>query len=358
MRILVMQQKMIGDVLTSSLLCENLRRHLPDARVHFLSHRGAAAVLQNNPAIERIHAYAARAPWRERLRLAGELRASGFDVVIDVYGKWESLLMTAAIRARRSIGYRKWYSAAFYTDPVTRVAKSSAGLPLAIEHRLQLLAPVLGDVDRAALVTRPRLHVAPDERDAAAALLDRHGIDRGQPLLMIGALGSEPRKSYPLAAMARLLDRVVDRTGARLLFNYLPSQRADAQALFDRCAERTRAHIALDLYAGGLREFIALLAQCDALIGNEGGAVNMARALDIPSFSIFSPWIPRAVWDINDDGHHPAVHLADFAPQLVAGRSTADLKRDVDALYAAFRPVDIEPVLDRFVDALGKPATP
>lgn len=344
-----MQQKMVGDVLTSSILCENLRRLVAGVEVHFLAHAGAAAVLQGNPAIDRVHTYPARSPWRTRLPLADSLRELQFDVLIDVYGKWESLQLVRHCRAKRSITYRKWYSRGFYTDTVARVAHSKFGLPLAIEHRLQLLQPLLGVIDPAKLVQRPRLYVSDSERDAARAFLANHHISPTQPLLMISALGSDLSKSYPLPALAQLLDRIVSRSDAQLLFNCLPNQRVEAEALFALCNEATRRRIALDAYPQGLREFIAVLAECDGLFGNEGGAVNMARALDVPSFCIFSPWISKQVWDINDDGLHTAVHVADFAPQRVAGLSTADLKRRNAELYAAFQPQWIEPALDAFL---------
>jgi heptosyltransferase II len=352
MKLLVMQQKMVGDVLTSSLLCENLVRLRPGTEVHFLAHRTAAAVLEGNPNIHRVHAYSPRAPLAARIAMARRLRDEGYDLVIDAYGKLESLLLLAAIRPPRSIGYRKPYTQPLYTDQVRRNTRTAFGLPLAIEHRLQLLEPLLGPLAPERAVTRPRLYIDSAERAVARDFLATHGIGREQPLLMIGALGSGPRKTYPLPAMARLLDRIVERSGARLLFNCLPSQRAEAGALYRLCAAHTRGHIAFDATPASLREFIAVLAECDGLFGNEGGAVNMARALDVPSFSIFSPFVPRAVWDIDADGLHPAVHLADFLPDRVDGRSTSALRRAAPRLYACFDPAWIEPALDRFIDAL------
>jgi len=349
MRVLVMQQKMVGDVLTSSILCENLRRLVPGAEVHFLVHAGAAPVLHGNPHIDRIHTYPARSRWRAKQPVADVLRSLQFDALIDVYGKWESLQLVRHCRAKRSISYRKWYSRGFYTDTVARVAHSKFGLPLAIEHRLQLLQPLLGWLAPEKLVHRPRLYVSDAERDAARTFLATHGISSERPLLMVSALGSDSSKSYPLPAMAQLLDRIVARSDAQLLFNCLPNQRTEAEALYGLCDETTRRRIALDAYPQGLREFIAVLAECDGLFGNEGGAVNMARALDVPSFCIFSPWISKQVWDINDDGLHTAMHLADFAPQRVAGLSTAEMKRRCGELYAELRPHWMEPALDAFL---------
>lgn len=347
MRVLVMQQKMIGDVLTSGLLAENLRHLLPGVEVHFLAHSHTHAVLQGNPHIAALHGYAANAPWGRKARLAATLRGIGFEALIDVYGKLESLLLTARIAARRSIGYAKWYTRAVYSDPVVRPEHSVWDLPLAIEHRLRLLEPLTGRLDRQQLAVQPRLYVDDAEHAGARAFLVRHGIDLDRPLLMVGALGSSEDKTYPLPAMARLLDRIASRCDAQLLFNCLPSQRPRAAELATLCAPSTRGRIVVDAAPDGLRDLIAVLAQCRALFGNEGGAANMARALDVPSFSIFSPQIPRAVW-ASQDPMHPSVHLAAFAPECF-DPARARQRPPGPWLYERFDPAWIEPALDAFI---------
>ena len=355
MRVLVMQQKMIGDVLTSGLLAENLRRLLPASEVHFLAHTHTHAVLEGNPHLSAVHGYPAAAGWPERLRVARRLRGIGFDALIDAYGKAESLLLTMQVRARRSIGYRKWYTRPVYSDPVPRSARSVWGLPLAIEHRLRLLEPLTGPLAPGQLAVQPRLYVSAAEHTRAREFLLGHGLDPGRPVLMVGALGSSPEKSYPLPAMARLLDRIATHCDAQLLFNCLPAQRPQALQLHALCAADTRHRIVLDAWPNGLRDFIAVLAQCRALFGNEGGAANMARALDVPSFSIFSPQVPQAVWG-SEDARHPSVHLAQFLPQHFEARDGRDPAAAGPALYPLFEPAMIEPTLDRFVAThLGSP---
>jgi hypothetical protein len=50
---------------------------------------------------------------------------------------------------------------------------------------------------------------------------------------MIGVLGSEWYKTYPLEKMAELLDFTVKETKASLLFNYIPNQKAEALELYN-----------------------------------------------------------------------------------------------------------------------------
>jgi len=54
MKILVIQQKMIGDVLVSSIICNNLKKAYPDARIDYLVYESTTPVLEGNPNIDNI----------------------------------------------------------------------------------------------------------------------------------------------------------------------------------------------------------------------------------------------------------------------------------------------------------------
>jgi heptosyltransferase-2 len=117
--------------------------------------------------------------------------------------------------------------------------------------------------------------------------------------------------------MAETLDLITNTKDVQLLFNYMPNQLEEVKAIYDLCAETTQHKINLDFYAKGLRDFIALQSQCDALIGNEGGATNMAKALNVPTFTIYAPWINRTSWNIKEEtGFYDIVHLSDYYPEL------------------------------------------
>jgi len=54
MKILVVQQKMIGDVLTSTVICESLKKEYPDSTVDYLVYSNAKPVIKNNPFFDNI----------------------------------------------------------------------------------------------------------------------------------------------------------------------------------------------------------------------------------------------------------------------------------------------------------------
>ncbi len=53
------------------------------------------------------------------------------------------------------------------------------------------------------------------------------------------------------------------------------------------------------------------------LIGNEGGAVNMAKALDVPTFSIFTPSVRKETWQLfENEAKNASIHLKDLKPEI------------------------------------------
>ena len=338
MKFLVIQQKMIGDVLTSTVICENLKYCYPDCEVHFIANENTLAVLEGNPFIDKILVFENRHR-RSKIAFYGflkEIRRERYRAVIDAYGKLESNLMSLFARASYKIAHPKWYTRWIYTNTVRENLSPGRSIPLAIENRLQLLNPLLKRVNDYSEL--PKLFVTDSEAKVAVGKLDALKLASEQPLIMVGILGSGPIKTYPADYMAEVLDTICEHTNAKLLFNYIPSQEAQARAIYEKCGELTRARIAIEFYAHSLRGFIALLSQCTALIGNEGGAVNMAKALNVPTFCLFSPFILKGAWHSETRKGHMGVHLRDYRPELFENRTKKDIKRNIDQLYDVFEP--------------------
>ena len=167
---------------------------------------------------------------------------------------------------------------------------------------------------------------------------------------MINLLGSEKLKTYPLSYMACLVDYIGKNYDATILFNYFPKQIEEASIIYNECSDVTKNKIRFELLGNDLREFIAIMNNCDLIIGNDGGAVNMAKALDKPSFIIFSPWIEKKIWATFEDGiNHTSVHLNDYHQEYFKKKSYDDLKDEALELYEKFSPELILQKLNLFL---------
>ncbi|WP_395376989.1 glycosyltransferase family 9 protein [Marinicella sp. W31] len=337
MKILVIQQKMIGDVLISSILCQLLKQDQPDATIHYLVNSNTTDVVKNNPWIDKIIEFVPeyKKSKRQFWRFTRSIRATQYDAVVDVYSKPESNLISLLSGAKQRISYHKWYSRWIYTETHKRL--SSHESKRAYYNRLKLIAPLL---QQTALEPIPaRIYITEQEQVIAADFLSKQGINdqQGKPI-MLNILGSHRNKSYPPAYMAELIENIASYTAAPMLMNYMPGQEKEVNAVIDLCQPQTRERLHLKTVVPSLRSFLALLTQCGALIGNEGGAIHMAQALNVPSFAVFSPWVPKNEWQLQLNDQHQAIHLSDINPQLFTDKSVDQLKKAVDDLYQQFEP--------------------
>lgn len=340
---------MIGDVLASSILFEVLKTELPNAELHYVVNLHTIPVLENNPFIDKLIVVT---PEIEKSKLKfwkflNLLKNEKYDTVIDVYSKMSSNLITLFSGAKTKISKQKWYTSFIYTNTFEEQRICNTNKGLAIANRLQLLKPICNTIPKS---ISPKIYLTPREIAAAKQFLVQSSINLSQPLFMISVLGSHLNKTYPSEYMAKLIDSIVGKTQGQILFNYIPKQEKEAKTVYDFCKDSTKKHIYFNVFGKNLRDFLAITKHCSAVIGNEGGAINMAKAINIPTFTIFSPWIIKEAWNtLEDDKIHVAVHLKDYNSELFKGRSLKELKENTFNLYQQFLPETITPKLKQYL---------
>lgn len=351
MKILIIQQKMIGDVLTSTILFEAIKEHYPKAELHYLINPNTLPVIKDNPFIDDVILYTPEIQ-KSNIKLwhfIKSIRKNEYDVIIDVYSKLSSNLISFLSKAKTKISYHKKQSLFIYDHNIKRTHHSNKASGLEISNRLKLLTPLKIYKDS----LKPQIYLTQQEIDTRKQYLKNNGINFETPLYMISVLGSSEIKSYPLNFMAEIIDTIVAETKGQILFNYIPTQLQQAKIVYGFCKTETKKHIHFNIFGKNLRQFLAITKNCDALIGNEGGAINMAKALDIPTFSIFSPWIKKEGWNgFENDGTHVSVHLKDFNSNLYDNKIQKEIKKEAKLFYEAFLPKYVLPVLKKFLKTI------
>lgn len=326
MKILVIQKKMMGDILVSSVIFEALKKNFPDAELHYLILQKHEQIVAHHPFIDKIIYF------RDFLPTLMRLRKERYDVVVDSYAKLESALLAFLSGAKKRISFYKKYTGYLYTDTIIR--KDQPKFPFlttALEHRLQLLEPLGIEIEE----ITPRIFISEGERKDADNLLKNLEID-DKPLVMISTFGSGPEKTYPIAYMAEVLETIAENTDAKILCNYLPSQKTDFEALYAMLSTHTKSQIIKDFDTKNLRQYIAVLSKCKGLIGNEGGSTNISKALEVPTLSIYAPEING--WDWCVDGvknvsihsqDYQVNHYNDFTPNLFKEKLKTFIKNNI-----------------------------
>ena len=337
-KFLVIQQKMIGDVLASTVICEKLRDLYPKSIIHFIANENTLPVLTNNPNIDKIIVFEKkyRTSKKAFLFFLNSIKKEPYFAVVDAYGKLESNLISLFAKADYKTALYKWYTQWIYSHTVEENLTPKPNIPLSIENRLRLVHPL--STEKKERYYHPKIYLTENEKLIAKNKIASLTKIVGKQIIMVSILGSNNQKTYPAEFMAKTLDFVSDNTDALLLFNYIPHQKKEAYNIYEKCSVKTQSRIEIDFYADSLRNFIAILSQCSLLIGNEGGAVNMAKALDIPTFCIFSPFIIKGAWHTENSQKHRSVHLKDYKPELFNKRSKKEVKKSTPALYNNFEP--------------------
>lgn len=345
--------KMIGDVLTSSILFEALRKKYPEAELHYLIYPHTRPVIENNPFIDKVIEYApenGKNPVKF-IEFLNFIRRESYSEIIDIYSKISSGIIASYSGASRRLGFHKNYTRPFYTQTFIYKENPDSRAGLAIENRMQVLKGLDQDFP---LALRPKIYISSEEKEVYRNKLQNKGINLNQPIVMCGVMGSSDIKSYPENYMATLLDMLVQKVpNAQILFNYLPSQTSRAKNIYALCNSETQSRIFLNIYENSLKGFILNAANCDLYLGNEGGAANIMKALEKRTFSIHSPIIKKNYWAIyEDDVKHASIHLEDFEPTLFENLPARLSKRRNAELYQKLKPELIKLKLDEFLKNL------
>lgn len=338
-------------MLTSSILFEAIKHQNTDNQLHYLINSHTYPVVQEHPCIDKFHFFSEEHEHSltKLYQLAQGLRREQFDVVIDVYSKLSSNIISLLSTATIKISKYKWYTSFIYSHTFKENVNPKSNAGLAVENRLQLLKPLGIDTDSE---VKPKIYLTEIEKAKAKNFLEEKGLDFYNPIFMIGVLGSGSEKNYPFDYMAELIDIIVSQIPkSQILFNYIPSQIEQAKSIYNLCKPITQKNIHFEIFGNSIREFLAITSYCKALIGNEGGAINMAKALKIKTFAVYSPWIFKEAWSMYEDGeHHVSVHLKDFKPELYEKNSSKSAKKNSTLFYKEFSPSLIIPKLRNFLN--------
>lgn len=341
---------MIGDVLVSSIICNNLKKAYPNAQIDYMVYASTIPVLRGNQHIDNLILFEdkyRKSKW-SFFKFILSIRKEKYDIIIDAYSKLESWVTVLFSGAKQKISYQKKGRSFLYTDNIKFLNTPKTNLGLTIERRLSLLQPLNLDIEVDPI---PKLYVTDQENKVAKELLARHGVNTQEKTIMVSILGSSDIKTYPLEYMSKVIDYISDTTNVNILFNYMPDQIDEAIQIYESCKESTQGRIYFDVLGNDLRGYIALMNVCDLIIGNDGGAINIAKSLNKPSFIIFSPWIEKKMWATFEDGKfHKSVHLKDYKPELFENKSEKELKKNSLVLYKHFTPDHFFDELSSFLD--------
>lgn len=346
---LIIQNKYIGDVLASSVIAENLKKMDPQIRVDFFCYKPAVDVLEKNPFIDRVISFDDKSLKKISTlnEYANKIRDENYDYVLDPYAKLQSRFISLKSKAKRRVSYDKPLFKYIYTDVVQKIRIPSEETSCtAIDNRVSLITPLIEN--SFPLSIHPKIYLTPEEIQEGKEILEKANVDSSRKTLMIGILGSSEDKSWPIEYMIQWIAHLQKYYNFNLLFNYIPNQQPTVDKI--RAGLDSMDNIYLEVMGKNVREFLKILTHCDAFLGNEGGAVNMAKALNVPTFSIYSPHKFPTDWGCFEDGKkHVSVHFQDLDQQTANSISEKNLLKNAQKYYKQLKFSYVREASDSFL---------
>lgn len=338
-KILVIQNKRIGDVLISSVIANNIKKVFPKSEVTYFVYEYTVGVLENNPNIDRIISVKEKElkSYSKLLQTISRVKKENYDIIFDPYSKLQSRLMCLFSGAKYRIGLKRAHKELklpFYTHPISFLEHRSKNCGKAIEDRINMISSVY---DLKNPEYAPKIFLTDEEK--------RYNTIESlqKPIIMLGILGSTPQKSMPYKYMVEIINYITENHHGTVLFNYAPNQKEEALKVYEMCENKDQ--INLDIYEDSIRGFIKLMNKCDLLVSNEGGSVHITKALEKPTFTIYSPYVNKEHWCSFEDGdQHDSIHLLEEKPNLFSSFTLEErraIEEDPQTLYKELTPTMI-----------------
>ena len=285
MKILVIKIGAVGDVVLAVPSLRAIREKFPKAHIAVLVGVESRQILQNCPYVNELIAYNRRFVKKSILnfiKLAGDLRKSGFDMVIDFQNSSRSHALSFLSLAPKRFGYSN-KKLGFLLNYGIKDVKAS--LP-PLQHQFRVLS--LLDIK----LKDERLEVWPTESDSKFIdeFLAGQWTVSGQPLVGINIGGSARwhTKRWPEGNLSRLCDDLA-RRNARVVLTGVKEEHDAAMRIISSAQSKP-------INATGkttLNQLAALIKRCKVFITTDSAPLHIAAAVGVPVVALFGPTDPK-----------------------------------------------------------------
>jgi len=286
-RVLIILLGAIGDVVRALPLLGRMRRAWPAAHIAWAVEPKSQTVLEGHPWLDEIIVYdRRRAPWSFGPFLV-RLRAGRFDLALDLQRHLKSGLAALASGASVRLGFDR------SNGKELNHLFSTCRIPPQPHMRLKLLQyQAFGDALGIAPVA-VEFGLAPTaaERARAAKLLE----GAPPPLLAVILGSSWPSRFYFGDSMAAVIRELCEpREGCPALFPVLIGNGREEAVLAEEINANLMGVRMLNLVGRtGLRDLVAIFAECAAAFGPDSGPMHIAAAVGCPVVSLWGATAPE-----------------------------------------------------------------
>jgi heptosyltransferase-1 len=277
MNILLVRLGALGDVVHAIPAAAALRRAFPSARIDWLVEAKHRAIVELVTVIDRaiVVESASIQGWTRAVR---ELRATAYDLAIDLQGLMKSAVLARASGAKRVVGFSIWHlrektARPFYSD----VREAEGGHVIAKNLRL-LEAAGVHDAEIAFPIA-----------DTSSAALDalRASIGASTRFALINPGAAWPNKRWPPARFGEVAAFLREACALTPVVLWGPGEEDLARAVAGAAGGP-----AIVAPPTSVTDVIAFARAAALVVSGDTGPLHLAAAVGTPTVSLFGPTDP------------------------------------------------------------------
>jgi heptosyltransferase II len=292
-KILVRSANWVGDAVMSLPAIASARLSFPGAEISILAKPWVGELFQGSSEIDRLILY--RSPGihdgiRGRLKLAGELKAGRFDLVLHLPNSFDSALVSFLAGIPRRAGYKTDGRGMLLTDGVPVDGAKN-------RHQVEYYLHLMEELGFRLAGRAPVLQISPQQREDSQRILESCGLKNEDPLVGVapGAKYGSAKEWFP-ERYGEVAARISGETGSRVLVLGSAGDRPAASRILQEAGTA-----AIDLTGKtSLGQAMALIARCRLFITNDSGLMHVASALAVPLVALFGSTDPARTGPLSD----------------------------------------------------------
>lgn len=311
-KILVVRFRRVGDAVLTTALCTSLKKSFPEAEIHYVLNAGIAPLYFDHPDVDQVISFSNKDNaniFRYIAKVWQVMRQNRYDAIIDVRSTFKTLLFALfGLFTPYRIGTKKSYNHFLHNYRIDNRRNKTTDV---VSHLLMLLKPLEAE---GSIIYCPdfKLYVSHAEKQAFQAYMEREGIDFSRPIILAAVAARLAHKVWDKENMKEILRRIIEKYDAQIIFNYAGDEKDYALSLQREMGDNP--NIFTSIKADSLRELCALAVNSNLFFGNEGGSRHLSQALNVPTFAIFPPGIPKAMWLPAEGNHYQGISPDDIVP--------------------------------------------
>jgi len=343
-KILIIRFRRVGDAVISTVLCSSLKKTFPEAKIHYVLNDNIAPLFEHHPDIDAIIRFSnedMKTWWTYAANVKHLVSEEKYDMIVDTRSTIKTLWFSFfSMRTPYRVGKKKAY------NPVLHNYRTSIdGAIDEVTKTLMLLKPLEKQFD-IQYERNFKLYITREEQENFRSKMIASGIDFSKPIIVCAVAARLNHKIWNMDNMRRILCKIIDKYHAQLIFNFGGQEEKDVALRLHRDMEN-HSNVFTHIEAHNLRELGAMISLSGFFFGIEGGPRHIAQALDVPSFAIYPPGIPKAEWLPNACERFQGIEPADVS--VHANNHNLSFSKKFELITADAVWERLEPMLDKFI---------